>query len=84
VRSPKSNTVTRILGALNALTGGVFYRRASKIAYSSPFGRPFQWGFGQWFQLDSATPSSGDSAAGSGRLGRTDGARRRGRMIVTH
>jgi transposase len=31
VRSPKSNTVTRILGALNALTGGVFYRRASKI-----------------------------------------------------
>ena len=31
VRSPKSNTVTRILGALNALTGGVFHRRASKI-----------------------------------------------------
>lgn len=31
VRSPKSNTVTRILGALNALTGGVFYRRAGKI-----------------------------------------------------
>jgi DDE superfamily endonuclease len=34
VRSPKSNTVTRILGALNALTGGVFYRRASKITVS--------------------------------------------------
>jgi len=31
VRSPKSNTVTRILGALNALTGGVFHRRAGKI-----------------------------------------------------
>lgn len=31
VRSPKSNTVTRIVGALNALTGGVFHRRASKI-----------------------------------------------------
>lgn len=30
-RSPQSNTVTRILGALNALTGGVFHRRASKI-----------------------------------------------------
>lgn len=30
-RSSKSNTVTRIVGALNALTGGVFYRRASKI-----------------------------------------------------
>ena len=34
VRSPKFNTVTRILGALNALTGGVFYRRASKITGS--------------------------------------------------
>ncbi|HOW75480.1 MAG TPA: hypothetical protein PK959_06040 [Candidatus Competibacteraceae bacterium] len=32
VRSPKSNPVTRLLGTLNALTGGVFYRRASKIA----------------------------------------------------
>jgi transposase len=31
VRSPKSNTVTRILGALNALTGGVFHRRANQI-----------------------------------------------------
>jgi len=31
VRSSKSNTVTRIVGALNALTGGVFHRRASKI-----------------------------------------------------
>lgn len=31
VRSPKSNTVTRILGALNALTGSVFHRRAGKI-----------------------------------------------------
>jgi hypothetical protein len=31
VRSPKSNTVTRVIGALKALTGGVFYRRASKI-----------------------------------------------------
>jgi len=31
VRRPKSNTVTRILGALNARTGSVFHRRASKI-----------------------------------------------------
>lgn len=31
VRSPKSNTVTRVLGVLNALTGAVFHRRASKI-----------------------------------------------------
>jgi len=31
VRRPKSNTVTRVLGVLNALTGGVFHRRASKI-----------------------------------------------------
>ena len=31
VQSPKSNTVTRVLGVLNALTGGVFHRRASKI-----------------------------------------------------
>lgn len=31
VRSPKSNTVTRLLGALNALTGSVFHRRAEKI-----------------------------------------------------
>ncbi len=31
VRSPKSNTVTRIVGALNALTGAVVHRRASKI-----------------------------------------------------
>lgn len=31
VRSSKSDTVTRIVGALNALTGGVFHRRASKI-----------------------------------------------------
>ena len=31
VRSSKSNTITRIVGALNALTGGVFHRRASKI-----------------------------------------------------
>jgi hypothetical protein len=31
VRSPKSNTVTRILGALNALAGGAFHRRAGKI-----------------------------------------------------
>jgi len=31
VRSPKSNTVTRVIGALNALTGSIFYRRASKI-----------------------------------------------------
>lgn len=30
-RGPKSNTVTRILGALNALTGSVFHRRAGKI-----------------------------------------------------
>jgi hypothetical protein len=44
-------------------------------AYSSPFGHPFQCGFGHWFQSD--------SAAGSGRLSRTDGARRRGRVIVT-
>ena len=34
VRSSKSNTVTRIVGALNALTGGVFHRRASKITVS--------------------------------------------------
>jgi len=31
VRSPKSNTVTRVLGVLNALTGAVFHQRASKI-----------------------------------------------------
>lgn len=31
VRSPRSNTVTRILGALNALTGRVFHQRANKI-----------------------------------------------------
>jgi len=31
VRSSKSNTITRIVGALNALTGGVFHRRASTI-----------------------------------------------------
>ena len=31
VRSSKANTITRIVGALNALTGGVFHRRASKI-----------------------------------------------------
>lgn len=31
VRSPQSNPVTRILGALNALTGGVFHRRANQI-----------------------------------------------------
>ena len=31
VRRSKSNTLTRIVGALNALTGGVFHRRASTI-----------------------------------------------------
>ncbi len=47
---------------------------ADIIAYSSPFGHRFQ--------SDSATRSSGDSAAGAGRFGRTDGARRRGRIIL--
>ena len=31
VRSPKSNPVTRLIGALNVLTGRVFHRRAGKI-----------------------------------------------------
>lgn len=31
VRSPQTNTLTRVIGALNALTGQVFHRRASKI-----------------------------------------------------